>query len=286
MHGGEKHTGHPEIWAVLTIITFPIVLIASELLDVGQWWSIIFAFMATFCILVLETIVRGRLWPFEKGFINSIGHPETPFRIMVFLGATLLLLETVAVFGAVTDPRFDEGLLSLVIKKECSIRHYSPNADMICRFLTEPKKVATSTVRTADLIDHAVATHAAALWSTPQGMTTCAVRSFLRRIESEGASIREAALVQCTTWAIQPDGSLVALQTAHKSIGAALSRNPDGLYSITRWSENPEDATWEAALGDVAESARGHVEALGILPALIDSLQDESRQKAIDLLTI
>ncbi|MEO5927329.1 MAG: hypothetical protein ABIO72_01370 [Patescibacteria group bacterium] len=284
MNGGGKNAGHPEIWAVLTIITFPIVLIASGVLGVGQWWSIIFAILATFSVLVLETIVRGRLWPFEKGFVDSIGHPETPFRIMVFLGATLLVLETVAILGAVTDPRFDEGLLSLVIRKECGIRHFSRSSDLMCRFLTQPQRVQTQRLTTADVADHAITTHAAALWVKPGGTTTCALRSLERHIDTSAKNVQEAAIVQCTQWVVSENGELIAKSTQRKFVGALLEKKSDGLYEITRWSDDPTNPTWDAALGDMAESCRGRTEALSILPEFISSLQDESKQKAADLL--
>ena len=284
MKGGNQ--GHPEVWAVLTIITFPIVLIACELMDIGQWWSLIYAVIGTFCVLVLEAIVRGRLWPFESGFIDSIGHPETPFRIMVFLGATLLILETVAILGAVTDVRFDEGLLSIVINKQCANRHYSRSSEAMCRFLTEPKTIASSQVHTTELADHAIMANAGALWGAKSGVTTCASRSLSRHIESNEATVREAALVQCTSWSIEADGSLRALKTERKFVGALLTKSEDGLYRITKWSEDPEDATWSATLGDIAKAAHDRTAALSILPELISSLQDETRDKAIELLKI
>lgn len=283
MKGGQN--GHPEIWAVLTIITFPIVLIASEFLDVGQWWSFIYALIATFCVLVLEAIVRGRLWPFEHGFINSIGHPETPFRIMVFLGATLLILETIAIVGAVTDPRFDEGLISLVLQKQCAIRRVSKTGDTICRILTEPMRVVSSTVHTSHLADHAITSHAAAIWSRPEGITTCAIRSLVRSVDEKTADVREAAVVQCSTWEVTKDMTLTATHTQRKFVAARVEKGTDGLYTVSRWSEDPTNPSWESALGDIAESCRDRVNALSILPEFISSLQEESRQDALEALS-
>lgn len=284
MKGGQN--GHPEIWAVLTIITFPIVLIACEFLEVGQWWSFIYALLATFCVLVLEAIVRGRLWPFEHGFINSIGHPETPFRIMVFLGATLLVLETVAIVGAVTDPRFDEGLISLVIQKECRMRHHSKSADAICRILTEPKRIVSSTVHTSDLADRAIVEHAASVWSRPEGITKCAVRPLLRSIDARTGDVREAALVQCSTWEVSNDMTIFATHTDHKFVAARIEKGTDGLYTVSRWSEDPADDSWDMALGDMAAACRDRAEALSILPELITSMQEESKQKALEALSM
>jgi hypothetical protein len=275
----DHRQGHPEVWAFLTIVTFPIVLIASELLGAGGWWPFLYAILATFSVLVLEAIVRGRLWPFEQGFVNHIGHPETPYRILVFLGATLLILETVVVVGVATDPRFDGPLLGLVIQKQCALRNASRVADSVCRFLTEPR-LASGKARTTDLSEYAVLTHATKTWMPNGGFVTCSSKNMMRRVDSERNTVRELDLIHCTDWKLDNQGALQPLTQQTKYAAALLAKQANGLYTVSAWSEDPGHETWTTALGDIATVCRERVQALGILPELETALNAEALAKA------
>jgi len=272
--------GHPEVWAFLTIITFPIVLIASELLGAGEWWPFLYAILATFSVLVLEAIVRGRLWPFEQGFVNHIGHPETPFRILVFLGATLLILQTVLIVGVATDPRFDAPLLGLIIKKECALRSFSPVSETVCRFLTESHPNMNGAVRTTDLSEHAILAYAAKTWLPDGAFVTCASRPMLRRTDANENAIRELNLVHCTEWTVDAENSLRPTKSHTGYAAAKLLKQPTGFYLVTSWSEDAQGETWTATLGDIATACRERVESLGVLPDLVAALQKEALSKA------
>lgn len=138
MKGGKrKNNGHPEVWAVLTILTFPIVLVATDVLDFEGLWPFLLALSATFIVILLEALVRGKLWIFEKGFIDHISHPELPARIIIFVGATLLILETALIFSVATNRRFDKTLLGIVLRKSCSAK-YDPSSAALCDFLQTP----------------------------------------------------------------------------------------------------------------------------------------------------
>jgi hypothetical protein len=276
----EHPNGHPEVWAFLTIITFPIVLIASELLGAGGWWPFLYAILATFSVLVLEAIVRGRLWPFEKGFVNHIGHPETPFRILVFLGATLLILQTVLIVGAATDPRFDAPLLGLIIKKECALRTFYPVSESICRFLTESRPDMNVGVRPTDLSEHAMLAYAAKTWFPDGELVTCAARTMLRRADADGNGMRELDLVHCSDWMIDADNTLRAKKSRTGYAAAKLFKQQTGFYFVASWSEDAQSETWMTTLGDIATVCRERVESLGILPDLVTVLQKETLSKA------
>ncbi len=277
--------GHPEVWAFLTIITFPIVLITSSILGAEGWWPFLFAILATFSVLVLEAIVRGRLWPFEKGFVDHIGHPETPYRILVFLGATLLILETVVVVGVATDPRFDGPLLGLIIQKQCGLRKTSKIADSVCRFLTEPR-TTPSVARTADLSEYAVLEHAAKTWIPKGGFVTCAAKNIMRRIDSSQTTVRELNLIHCTDWNIDGNAALLPATQQTRYAAAQLTKQANGLYTVTSWSEDSGKSSWDESLGDIAATCRDRVQALGILPELITALNAEALAKAQMLLKL
>ncbi|MFA5935335.1 MAG: hypothetical protein WC787_00550 [Patescibacteria group bacterium] len=284
MPRGEQQSGHPEVWAFLTIITFPIVLIASDLFEVGGWWPFLYALLATFSILVLEVIVRGRLWPFEKEFVNHIGHPETPYRILVFLGATLLMLETVVVVGVATDTRFDAPLLGLIINKQCAARGESRISDSICRFLTESKIDPQSELRTADLSRHALLLFAEKAWFPNGGHITCVSRPVVRTMEAENTVIRELNLIHCVEWKIDTSNALSINKHQTRYAAAALARDKDGFPVVTSWSEDSGNASWETTLGNIAAVSRDKVESLGILPELIPALDQDALEKAQSIL--
>ncbi len=137
--------GHPSIWAVLTLLAFPIVLVTTNMLGVQGLRPFWYALIATFVVLLLEALVRGRLWPFEDGFIESIGHPETPFRIFVFLGSLLLLIETVFIFSILTDKNLDQALVRLVAQKNCTATVETQGQKDVCRLLTQVLEVENAT---------------------------------------------------------------------------------------------------------------------------------------------
>lgn len=137
MQTKKRSQGHPRVWAALTLITFPVVLLTADALDVPGLWPFVYALLGTFLIFMLEALVRRRLWPFEMEFSTTFAHPETPYRILLLLGITLLILETVLIIGVATDRRFDDALVRLILHKQCD--GYSgrdtQNAPEICQLL-------------------------------------------------------------------------------------------------------------------------------------------------------
>ncbi|MBI4138809.1 hypothetical protein HY479_01525 [Candidatus Uhrbacteria bacterium] len=136
MRGGTRIKGHPDVWAFLTIVTFPIVLVTADSLGIEGLWPFLVAALATAFVIVLEAAVRGRLWIFEKGFIDHISHPEMPARLVLVLGITLLILESALIFFVASDRRFDLSLLGLVARKQCAARAYEADAARLCDLLT------------------------------------------------------------------------------------------------------------------------------------------------------
>jgi len=150
----QEHRGHPAVWAFLTIVSFPIVLMASDALGARGLWPFAYAILATLAVLILELLVRGGLWPFEKGFVEHIGHPDTPIRILIFIGATLLVLETALIFTVATDRRIDPELVRFVAEKQCSAHPDQLIQGLCGMFRNENDESARSTITQGDLISY------------------------------------------------------------------------------------------------------------------------------------
>ncbi len=133
MQGGRRKNIHSTLWAFLTIIAFPIVLISADILDVSGILPFIFAIVATLLILTLEVAITGRLWMFEDKFINRIGDPEMHIRLLIFVGAMLLILESALILLAATDRRIDPLLLQMIVNKQCSAPRGLDDGQSLCR---------------------------------------------------------------------------------------------------------------------------------------------------------
>lgn len=135
MPGGKQKNGHSALWAFISIIAFPIVLISADILEVGGLLPFIFAMVATLVILTLEAGITGKLWMFEDKFINRIGDPEMHVRLLIFVGAMLLILESALLFMAATDRRMDPLLLQMIVNKQCSAPRGLDDGQSLCRDL-------------------------------------------------------------------------------------------------------------------------------------------------------
>jgi hypothetical protein len=133
MPGGKRKKIHSSLWAFLTIITFPVVLVSADILDVRGILPFIFAIVATLFILTLEVAITGRLWMFEDKFINRIGDPEMHIRLLVFVGAFLLILESALILIAATNRRMDPLLLQMIVNKQCSAPRGLDEGQSLCR---------------------------------------------------------------------------------------------------------------------------------------------------------
>lgn len=274
--------GHPFVWAFLTLATFPVVLVATDMLGAGGLWSFAYAVVSTLLVLALEAAVRGRLWPFEPQFAECLGHPETPVRILVFMGGVLLILETGLILGVATDLRSDPALIGLVMRKECGARQYR-GSDEMCRALDGEDRISTaSPAKPRDAISYAIRMQAAKAWLPDEPLAACTQR--IAQQTTDGTAIRGVSLVHCSSWSIGVNGALSAKTTKTGFVAFSLTGDGNGLYRIGAWSDNINDPSWDATLGDKAEDGRNVVRTTGILPDLVTALQAESLGRAQQIL--
>lgn len=118
-------------WAIITIASFPIVALSLAAMGWKSYTAFLMACLATLAILLIEAIVRGRVWIFQKNYQHIFDHEETPFRILVVTGGVLLVLETILLIQFFQNPAMDGYILNLVARKQCN-NPQAPFAHLIC----------------------------------------------------------------------------------------------------------------------------------------------------------
>lgn len=278
----SSSVGHPGVWAALTILAFPVVLLATEVFGFRGLWPIAYGLLASLVVLALEACVRGRLWIFEDRFVERISHPATPGRLLIVCGATLLLLETALLFFIATDHRWDAVLLRLVQRHQCTNDASGGFSGQICRALQEidrkPEALQT------DVIGYAVRREAARRWFSSDALVTCAERRIDGAVNADQQQ-RYVGIVHCVQWMVERGtGQLEARSSMTKFIAFRGFFNQDGACEPLVWSEEPNAASWTEALGEIAERGRQRVHALAISPDFITLLQAEALGRAQELL--
>ena len=110
---------HVVMWAMLSVATFIIIFLACSELKLDAILSFAVAGISMMIILILEGILRGRIWLFEPGYMDFAGHHATSKRIVLFAGGLLLILETALLIGFATDQCFDAAMLRMIEHKHC-----------------------------------------------------------------------------------------------------------------------------------------------------------------------
>lgn len=110
---------HVVLWALLSITTFIVIFLACTELRLRAILCFGLAGIGMIIILILEGILRGRIWLFEPTYMDFAGHRATSGRILVFAGGMLLILETALLIGFATDQRFDAVMLRMIEHKHC-----------------------------------------------------------------------------------------------------------------------------------------------------------------------
>lgn len=279
--GGLKTKGHPEVWAVLTIITFPIVLLSANALGAPSLWPFLIALISTAFVLFLEAIVRGRLWPFEPGFIEHIAHPATPVRLVVFISACLLILETAFLLILSVDRRYDAGLLSWIEHRQCASA-YDLRANPLCLFMNR-RAISTQQTTTGDSVGLAMRMQAAKLWFPDEPLVTCAERKIVRSAIID-TTCTNASLMRCTAWQVNDKGILHSKKSITRFVGATLERHDDGFYRVVAWSDDYASPNWDTALGSISERSRQTAQSLSFMQDFVTVLDAEAYGRAQQIL--
>ena len=283
MSGGSTSTkGHPEVWAVLTIAAFPIVLLSTDALGVRGLWTFLIALLATAGVVLIEALVRGKIWAFESGFVEHIGHPETPIRLVVFIAACLLILETTFLFILSVDRRYDAGLLSWIKHRQCASSS-DRRANPMCLFMSQRTTQWIQPATSGDTVGLAMRGHAASLWFPDEPLVTCAERK-VNRSATFTKTCMDASLMRCTAWKIDENGILRAKKSIMRFVGATLNKSDDGFYRVVAWSDDYTSPNWDTALGSISERSRQTAQSLSFMQDFVTVLDAEAYGRAQQVL--
>lgn len=276
-------TGHPRVWAVLTILAFPIVLLAGEIF--GFSWAVSFglALLASFLILCLEGLTRKRSWLFEKPFEDLLGQPDLSLRLIVFVGALLLILESALILIIATNEDFTEQLVELTLYKQC----YAEKSRADSRLCAYLKKSEDGFIRQNFNLKNseglAMRNAAAKAWFPDEQLVSCAER-LINRTAYGYAGYLHLSIVHCTAWQINATGSLEASKAITRYAAAAITQNGVGMPTATYFSDDANDENWKSAMGKAAQKYADLFYSLPISQNLITALQAEALGRAQSLL--
>lgn len=90
------------VWAALTMTSFLVAFFVSQILGATYILPFVFGGVAMIAIMLIEALFRGRIWIFEPGFRETFGHPDISYRILLFSGGILLIMETFILIQSIT----------------------------------------------------------------------------------------------------------------------------------------------------------------------------------------
>lgn len=87
---------HAHVWSTLTFASFITTYILSILAGARGVLPFVYGGSALFCILLLEALLRGSVWPFTDGYREKFADMDgIALRLLFFSGTLLLILESV-----------------------------------------------------------------------------------------------------------------------------------------------------------------------------------------------
>lgn len=268
--------GHPNVWAFLTLIAFPIVLLSTDVLGATGIWPFVLAMGATLLILLLEAIVRGKIWPFEPGYAEHLGHPDLPMRLVLFMAGCLFVLQTAFFIAVSVNPNFDESIMAFIQQRQC----LRSNASSLPFCAKKIQTIATlPSSAHVDPIGFAIRTQAAKLWFPSGQLVTCAQRIVATSpVMNNGR--RVVSIVECTNWKVSEDGVLTKQTSIIRFVGVQLLNDATHLLRVVAWADDYTNPNWNSVLGDIAETSRMTAQTLSIYPEFSTVLEAESLGRA------
>jgi len=245
--------GSDFVWAAITIVSLPIVALSLTALNFHPIWAFLIACSATLIIIIIEALVRGKLWIFQQRYQNLFEQSDMAFRILIVAGGILLVLQTVLIVEALRNPDFDHVMLNVIIHKQCQ-KQISPLSNIICPLFT-PVSLTNENFRLNYSLEQASKQHI-----MPDQIGLCVVLP-LQNISQSSNKIH--FLAKCTPW----DATLTD-QNHTWLVTADLSRNNQGFYNITGWTMDNQSINYHTIVSD---------------PAIIRQLEDKLalRQEAL-----
>ncbi len=228
------------IWAAVTILSLPISAMAFTAMDFSPIFSFILGVCITFAIIVIEVLVRGKLWIFQDRFKEAFANPETPFRILIVTGGILLILQTFLIVQIFTNPNIDHFMFNLILRKQCD-QNPGTLSDTICPMFMPVRQTPGFALR------YSLETQAQQHLIPGSTFASCAVVPTQAWPKlTDGVSVNFFAY--CEAWG--GTGADGETQTKSALINAELGARPDNFFAVRTWTEDSSSVNFQNLMND------------------------------------
>lgn len=127
-HDPDHHFGMSKksasFWAVMTVMAFPVGILAAGSANASPWQSFATGAAACFAVLFANAAADRRLWMFHPDWKAKFDHPEFSYRLAIFSGAMLLIVQTIFLVFVLFGATGNRSMLKLVFDRECMTPRY------------------------------------------------------------------------------------------------------------------------------------------------------------------
>ncbi len=137
-HDVDHHFGMSKksasFWAVMTVVAFPVGILAAGSANASSWQSFVTGIGACLAVLFANAAADRRLWMFHPEWKAKFDHPEFSYRLAIFSGAMLLIIQTIFLVFVLFGATGNRAMLKLVFERECTTPRVG--AEAFCQSLT------------------------------------------------------------------------------------------------------------------------------------------------------
>lgn len=265
------------MWAVLTVISFPIVSLSMSWLGADPFISFLLGAAASLLVLLLEGAVRGRWWISEPAVTVILGDSAFGLRLLILSGIVVLLFQSFVLTGFVTNGAFDGNVVNFILRRECA-----PPTNALFIRLCRAAEIPTAGLDT-DLSGAAVR-EAAEKRFFAGGLITCAERPLAIKFGPQ--TFVRGSFVRCDRWVISRiAGRPISVQTVKRPVIARLAVRADGTYRVDGWSDDASSPDWTAVGGSIADLTLNQARAKSLDVKLDDQMATETLRRVMEKIT-
>lgn len=269
---------HVELWASLTILSFPIIATSSILLGFNAFVGFFSGAVACILVIALEALTTGKVWIADTRVTSWLGHPTFGFRLTAFVGVVMLLFETYILVGFLANPALDAGMLNFILNRECIGKPAQWSAPYCTTRLHN--QIATQHI---DPVMAAIRDDAAKRLFPSSSLVSCAAHSVAFHGGVENTM--RVALIRCDSWYFDAGSrELISLHSNETLAAVLLRQQKDGSYSVLDWSDDPRSPDWTRISQGNADSAAQTIRMID-LEGLRQALANESHERALQTLS-
>lgn len=121
-----------DFWAFLTVMAFPIAVLASTWFGFTQLEAFFWGMAASVAALFTNAMMERRLWMFDPKWRVRFEQPDFSFRLAIITGTILLIIES-AVMVFLFSGNVERNLMTIVFERQC--RDPQPHQVEFCKIL-------------------------------------------------------------------------------------------------------------------------------------------------------